>query len=158
MEETFELSSPEATFELGERLGGLLGPGDFVGLSGDLGAGKTLLVRGAARAIGCARAQVQSPTFTIVNSYAGGRLPVHHVDLYRIEGEDELYATGYFDLLEGDGALLVEWPERVARASPPARLELHFERLSETGRKLWIVARGERHEAILAALVRGRAA
>ena len=152
MESVIELSSVEATLELGERLGRALAPGDFVGLSGELGTGKTLFVRGVARGVGVAAGQVQSPTFTIINSYAGGRLPLHHADLYRLETPDELYATGYFDLLEGRGAMLVEWPERIGGAAPPGGLALRFERVSEKARRLSATADGARAEALLRAI------
>lgn len=152
MEGLIDLPAPEATLALGERLGRLLAAGDFVGLVGDLGAGKTLFVRGVARGLGVAPGQVQSPTFTLVNSYGGGRVPLHHADLYRLANLDELYATGYFDLLEGAGAMLVEWPERIAGAMPPERLELRFERSSETGRRLHARALGLRAETLLRAL------
>ena len=152
MEALIELPSPEQTFDLGARLGALLQPGDFLGLTGDLGTGKTLLVRGLAKGVGVAEGQVQSPTFTIVNTYAGGRLPLHHADLYRIESQDELYATGYFDLLEGEGALAVEWVERIPGALPAGRLQLRLERTSETGRRLRLEAVGPRHVALLCAL------
>jgi tRNA threonylcarbamoyladenosine biosynthesis protein TsaE len=143
-----ELASPEATFALGERLGRALRPGDFVALSGELGAGKTLFVRGVAASLGVPAGQVQSPTFTIINGYAGGRLLLHHADLYRVETHDELYATGYFDLFEGDGAMLVEWPERIAGSVPAQALELRFERVSDEARRLHAVARGSRAEAL----------
>ncbi|MHB8417101.1 MAG: tRNA (adenosine(37)-N6)-threonylcarbamoyltransferase complex ATPase subunit type 1 TsaE [Myxococcales bacterium] len=154
MEVVIELPSPEATYELGERLGRAIEPGDFVGLSGELGAGKTLLVRGVASGLGVPAGQVQSPTFTLVNSYAGGRFPLHHADLYRIETADELYATGYFDLLEGAGALLVEWPELIPGARPHQGLDLRLERTSENSRRLQAVARGARAEGLLRSCLR----
>jgi tRNA threonylcarbamoyladenosine biosynthesis protein TsaE len=149
LEAVIELPSPEATFDLGLRLGRLLEPGDFLGLTGELGTGKTLFVRGLSKGVGVAEGQVQSPTFTIVNTYAGGRLPLHHADLYRIESRDELYATGYFDLLEGEGAMAVEWVERIPGALPAGRLELRFERTGETERRLKLKAVSPRHEALL---------
>ena len=104
------LTSPEQTHALGVRLGALLAPGDFVGLVGQLGAGKTHFVRGVAEGAGVAPGEVSSPTFAIVHPYQG-RFPLHHADLYRLKDEDELYATGFFDLLGPDSAMLVEWLE-----------------------------------------------
>jgi tRNA threonylcarbamoyladenosine biosynthesis protein TsaE len=147
-----ELPSAEATFALGQRLGQALEAGDFVGLSGELGAGKTLFVRGVAQGLGVPPGQVQSPTFTIINSYGGGRLPLHHADLYRVESADELYATGYFDVLDAGGATLVEWPERIRSAWPAAGLALRFERVSESARRLHVEPRGTRAEALVRAL------
>jgi tRNA threonylcarbamoyladenosine biosynthesis protein TsaE len=101
--------SLEETHALGVKLGRLLEQGDFIGLAGELGAGKTALVRGICEGAGVDPAEVTSPTFTIVQSYLG-RVPIHHADLYRLSSADELYATGFFDL---EGAALVEWVDRV---------------------------------------------
>ena len=146
--------SARATAALGERLGRLLSPGDAVALTGELGAGKTQLVRGACRGAGVPEAQVASPSFAIVATYQG-RLPVHHADLYRVGDQDELYGTGFFDLLGGDGAVLVEWADRVPGALPPERLEIH---LSHDARRpgvrhLEAVGTGERGVALARALV-----
>ena len=89
--------SPEETHRLGVKLGQLLQPGDFVGLIGDLGAGKTHLVRGVAEGAGVAHSEVASPTFAIVYPY-DGRIPLYHADLYRLADYEELYATGFMDL------------------------------------------------------------
>jgi tRNA threonylcarbamoyladenosine biosynthesis protein TsaE len=97
------------THALGVKLGQQLQPGDFIGLAGELGAGKTALVRGICEGAGVDPADVTSPTFTIVQSYAG-RVAIHHADLYRLANGDELYATGFFDL---EGAALVEWIDKV---------------------------------------------
>lgn len=113
-----ESHSASETRVLGERLGWVLAPGDFVGLVGDLGAGKTELVRGIAEGVGVERSQVASPTFAIVYPYEGGRLPLFHADLYRVADYDELYATGFVDLLGAGGALVVEWIDRVWQAAP----------------------------------------
>ncbi len=117
--------SAAATRTLGRRLGALLRPGDVVALEGDLGAGKTELVRGACAGAGVPLEQVSSPSFAIVATYRG-RLPVHHADLYRIVDEDELYGTGFGDLVGGEGALLVEWADRIPGALPPERLVIRL--------------------------------
>ncbi|HUB05397.1 MAG TPA: tRNA (adenosine(37)-N6)-threonylcarbamoyltransferase complex ATPase subunit type 1 TsaE, partial [Myxococcales bacterium] len=88
-----------------------------------------------------------------INSYGGGRLRLHHADLYRVESADELYATGYFDVLDAGGATLVEWPERIRTAWPAAGLALRFERVSESARRLHVEPRGPRAEALVRALV-----
>lgn len=156
--------SARATFALGERLGRLLAPGDAVALTGELGAGKTQLVRGACRGARVPEAQVASPSFAIVASYRG-RLPVHHVDLYRIGDADELHATGFFDLLGGDGAILVEWADRVPGALPAERLEIHLRHDPRRPkvRHLELVGTGQRGTVLAKALAgprsrsRGRA-
>jgi tRNA threonylcarbamoyladenosine biosynthesis protein TsaE len=149
--------SARATFALGERLGRLLEPGDAVALTGELGAGKTQLVRGACRGARVPEAQVASPSFAIVASYRG-RLPIHHADLYRIADEDELHGTGFFDLLGGDGALLVEWADRVPGALPAERLEIHLRHDARRAavRHLELVGTGERGAALAKALAGSR--
>ena len=117
--------SAKATHALGARLGRLLVPGDVVALVGELGAGKTQLVRGACSGAGVRPEEVSSPSFAIVATYAG-RLPVHHADLYRIGDEDELYATGFGDLVGGEGALLVEWADRIPSALPAEKLTIRL--------------------------------
>lgn len=118
-------ASARATHALGTRLGKLLAPGDVVALVGDLGAGKTQLVRGACAGAGVPPGEVSSPSFAIVATYAG-RIPVHHADLYRIGDEDELYGTGFGDLVGGEGALLVEWADRIPSALPEAKLTIRL--------------------------------
>lgn len=146
---SLESGSPEQTHALGVALGRLLEPGHFVGLIGELGAGKTQLARGVAQGAGVPEREVASPSFAIVYPYRG-RIPLYHADLYRLADEDELYATGYFDLLSGDGALLVEWLDQVPSAAPPDRLILTLSYEDESRRKIEAVAQGPRHEALLA--------
>jgi tRNA threonylcarbamoyladenosine biosynthesis protein TsaE len=118
------LSDAEATAHAGVTLAALVQGGDAIALAGDLGAGKTTLVAGLARALGAGAAS--SPTFSLVNEYPGGRLVVWHVDLYRIEREAELIELGLDDLL-GDprGVCLVEWADRFA-VMPPDHLRLEL--------------------------------
>lgn len=139
--------SAEETFALGERLGRVLLDLDFVGLSGQLGAGKTLFSRGVAQGAGVPLEDVSSPTYAILQSYRG-RLVLHHADLYRLRGEDDLYATGYFDLLEGGGAWLVEWVEQVPSAQPADALSLRLEVVGAEARRLVVSATGPRAEAL----------
>lgn len=144
----------EETEALGEVLGSALIPGDFVALVGEFGAGKTAFVRGVARGAGVPpAAMVSSPTYAIVNAYRGGRLPVLHADLYRIVDAEELYDAGWYDLLGGDGALLVEWFDRVPEAAPKDWLELRFARIPK-GRELTFVPHGPRAQALVEAVRR----
>lgn len=147
--------SARATFALGQRLGRLLAPGDAVALTGELGAGKTLLVRGACRGARVPAAQVASPSFAIVASYQG-RLPVHHADLYRVGDADELYGTGFFDLLGGDGAVLVEWADRIPGALPEERLAIHLRHDARSAgvRHLELTGTGPRGAELARALAR----
>jgi tRNA threonylcarbamoyladenosine biosynthesis protein TsaE len=149
---TFRSESPDETHRLGVRLGELLQPGDFIGLIGDLGAGKTHLVRGVASGAQVARSEVASPTFAIVYPYRG-RIPLYHADLYRIADYDELYATGFLDLVGGDGAVLVEWLDRVPEAAPRECLRLSLRTVGDESRELHAEAFGRRPAELLAAWV-----
>ena len=145
--------SARDTFRLGERLGRLLGPGDVVALSGDLGAGKTQLARGICRGAGVPDAEVASPTFAIVATYRG-RLPVNHADLYRIGDEDELAATGFEELVGREGASVVEWADRFPGALPVERLEVRIEPdpAGPSLRRFVMLGTGARHAALARAL------
>lgn len=107
--------SPAETEALGARLAEALDAGRVVAFTGDLGAGKTAFVSGMARALGVEE-RVTSPTFTIVNEYEGGRLPLFHFDMYRLGGADELFHIGWEDYLSRGGVCAVEWSENVAEA------------------------------------------
>lgn len=143
-----ESRSTDETFSLGERLGRALEPGDFVGLDGQLGAGKTLFSRGVAKGAGVPLEDVSSPTYSIVQTYQG-RLVLHHADLYRLASEGDLFATGYFDLLESDGAMLVEWVSQVPGALPEDALHLRLEVTSDQSRAIEVLARGPRAVRLL---------
>lgn len=148
----FQTHSPEATRALGIKLGQVLAPGDFVGLIGDLGAGKTHFVRGVAEGAQVERSQVASPTFAIVYPYEGGRVRLYHADLYRLADYDDLYGTGFLDLVGGDGALLVEWLDNVPEAAPPERLVIRIEHPAAAAaeeRTFSVDAVGERPVALL---------
>jgi tRNA threonylcarbamoyladenosine biosynthesis protein TsaE len=133
--ERIETTSAAETEALGARVAERLAPGDVVVLSGEVGAGKTTLIRGAARALGVAE-PITSPTFTIGQRYSGGRLPVSHLDLYRLaslEGEDPALLDDY---LGPDGVAFVEWPAAGAgRLGRPA-LEIRLEHLGEERRAI----------------------
>ena len=108
-------NSEEETEALGARLAAVLTPGTVVAFTGDLGAGKTAFTRGLARGLGVTD-RVTSPTFTIVNEYEGGRLPLFHFDMYRLGSADELFHIGWEDYLARGGVCAVEWSENVAGA------------------------------------------
>ena len=108
-------NSPAETRALGRRLAGQMTPGTVIAFTGDLGAGKTALISGLAEGLGVT-GRVTSPTFTIVNEYEGGRLPLFHFDLYRLSGGDELYGIGWDDYLARGGVCAVEWSENAPEA------------------------------------------
>ena len=108
----FLTNSPEETEAVGAALGKILPPGTILAYRGDLGAGKTAFTRGLARGLGY-REPVTSPTYTIVNEYLGGRLPLFHFDMYRLGSSDDLWDIGWEDYLERGGICAVEWSENV---------------------------------------------
>lgn len=117
MNETVLLPTPEATLEWGRSLAAGLRPGGCIALCGGLGAGKTQAAKGIAAGLGC-DADVTSPTFSIVHEYSGGRLPVFHFDLYRIESEAELLSLGWDEYADEGGIMIVEWADRFPRLMP----------------------------------------
>lgn len=137
-----ETSSPEGTEALGGRIGRHLEPGDLLGLTGDLGSGKTCLVRGICRGLEV-RERVTSPSFLTVNEYRG-RLPVYHMDLFRVERVDDLRAHGYDEMIFGPGITVIEWNERIAHALPEERLDVGIEITGRETRRLTFYPRGSR--------------
>jgi tRNA threonylcarbamoyladenosine biosynthesis protein TsaE len=128
------LESAEETAALGRRTAGLIRPGDVVALSGELGTGKTTFARGLLHGLGF-DGDVASPTFAIVQSYDDLVVPLTHVDLYRIEDATELEELGLDDALI-DGALVIEWPERLGARLWPTALQLHLTAAGESARAL----------------------
>lgn len=107
--------SPAETEAVGEALAKTLRPGTVLAFRGDLGAGKTAFTRGLGRGLGCTE-RVTSPTYTIVNEYTSGRLPLFHFDMYRLSSEEDLFDIGWEDYLDRGGLCVVEWSERVSGA------------------------------------------
>lgn len=112
---TFTTTSPGETEAVGAALAKILAPGTILAYRGDLGAGKTAFTRGLAKGLGCTD-MVTSPTYTIVNEYLSGRLPLFHFDMYRLASADDLWDIGWDDYLDRDGICAVEWSENVADA------------------------------------------
>jgi tRNA threonylcarbamoyladenosine biosynthesis protein TsaE len=144
----FVSRSPEQTRRLGIRLGALLRPGDLLCLSGDLGAGKTTLVQGLAQGWGSLN-QVSSPTFVLCNEYhrADGRL-LYHLDAYRLANSAEAMDLD-LDYMMENGAMAVEWPERILAALPPQRLWLKLRYIAEEQRGMVFLPEGSRYEQIV---------
>ena len=132
----FITHSPEETEKIGEALAKSLQPGTILAYRGDLGAGKTAFTRGLARGLGC-KETVTSPTYTIVNEYLGGRLPLFHFDMYRLASSDDLWDIGWEDYLEREGVCAVEWSENVADAMENA-VTVTIEKLGENTRQITI--------------------
>ena len=133
---TFLTNSPEETEALGAALGRALRPGTVVAYRGDLGAGKTAFTRGLAKGLGC-REPVTSPTYTIVNEYLSGRMPLFHFDMYRLRSADDLFDIGWEDYLDRGGVCAVEWSENVAEAMEGA-VTVAIEKTGEDSRRITI--------------------
>ena len=118
----YRTTSPEETEALGVRLGECLHGGEVLALFGGLGMGKTAFTRGIAAGLGIPSG-VSSPTFALVHDYTG-RLTVHHFDMYRVDGWDDLYSTGFFDYLDTEDVLIIEWSENIEGALPPDAIRI----------------------------------
>ena len=125
----YRTDSPEETTAFGRALGTLLEPGDAVLLTGGLGAGKSVLARGLARGLGISQA-MPSPTFTLMQPYEG-RIPFYHFDLYRLDDPAEFYEAGLDEFIGGDGAAVIEWPDR-AELAPERRVAVHLARCDDS--------------------------
>lgn len=141
------------TQALGVALGRLLSDGDVIALHGPMGAGKTALAQGIGAGLEVEE-PVSSPTFALVHQYAGRR-PLWHVDAYRLEGPDEAVDLALAELLRGGGALIVEWPERLAPALPAHRLDIELVPEADERRRLVFRPHGARAEELVAALRKG---
>ena len=130
----FITHSPAQTEQLGQKLGQILPAGTVIAYRGDLGAGKTAFTRGLARGLGITD-PVTSPTYTIVNEYTSGRLPLFHFDMYRLRSADDLFDIGWDDYLERGGICAVEWSENVAEAMENA-LIITIQKTGEESRKI----------------------
>ena len=132
----FITNSPAETEKIGAALGQAVPAGTVIAYRGDLGAGKTAFTRGLARGLGCGE-MVTSPTYTIVNEYLGGRLPLFHFDMYRLRSSDDLFDIGWDDYLDRNGICAVEWSENVDDAMENA-IYITIEKLGEESRRITI--------------------
>ena len=132
----FTANSPAETERIGEALGKILPAGSVLAYEGDLGAGKTAFTRGLARGLGY-QDPVTSPTYTIVNEYLGGRLPLFHFDMYRLRSSDDLFDIGWEDYLERGGICAVEWSENVRDAMENA-ISVRIEKTGDESRRITI--------------------
>ncbi|HLZ48762.1 MAG TPA: tRNA (adenosine(37)-N6)-threonylcarbamoyltransferase complex ATPase subunit type 1 TsaE [Candidatus Limnocylindria bacterium] len=139
------------TERLGERMAAHAQPGDVIALWGELGAGKTVLARGIAIGLGLDEESVTSPTFIILHEHFGGRLPLYHLDLYRLARE-QLGSTGWEEALESGGVTVIEWPDRAGDDLPPDRVDVHLEHVAETKRRVSIEPTGPRSRRLVDAL------
>ena len=131
---TYITNSPAETEAIGAALGNIIQPGTVIAYRGDLGAGKTAFTRGLAKGLGCSEI-VTSPSYTIVNEYLGGRIPLFHFDMYRLRSSDDLFDIGWEDYLDRGGVCAVEWSENVEDAMEDA-LVITIEKLGEDTRRI----------------------
>jgi tRNA threonylcarbamoyladenosine biosynthesis protein TsaE len=129
--------NPEETKDIGYRLGMLLKPGDVVGLYGELGAGKTTMVKGIARAFGIDEREVMSASFTIISEYATNP-PFAHIDLYRIGEVSELPEIGLWDQIGGEGISVIEWPEKAGELLPGDMIRVMVKSIDDSLREITI--------------------
>jgi tRNA threonylcarbamoyladenosine biosynthesis protein TsaE len=149
---TIVSKSSRQTMTWGKKLGRLVQGGEIIGLVGELGAGKTCFVRGFASGIGVSQeAWVRSPTFTLINEY-NGRVPVYHIDLYRVGTRAEQAGLNLREYLYGDGVSLIEWFEYLDADEVDEHLEIKFTHLGGAQRELTFAAHGERYQMLLKAL------
>jgi tRNA threonylcarbamoyladenosine biosynthesis protein TsaE len=135
---TCESTSVEQTEAIAAELSRRLTGGEVIALEGDLGAGKTQFVRGLVRGLGGDPRSVSSPTFVLLNVYDSGRLTVYHLDAYRITGADDFEAIGFSELLEQNGVIAVEWPNRVDALLPATRIRVRITATAESSRQIEI--------------------
>lgn len=137
----------QATIAYGYQLGQLLQPQDLILLDGDLGAGKTTLTQGIAQGLGIKR-PIKSPTFTLIREYQSGRIPLYHMDMYRLENSsaDELGLSEYFN---GDGAVVIEWSQFIKDVLPTSYLRIVLKQQQPTSRELNFQALGRRYQQLL---------
>lgn len=135
---TFDAHSLEDTAAFAAQLAATLKPGDVIALDGELGAGKTTFVRALVESLGGAANAVSSPTFMLLNIYSTPRMPVFHLDAYRLGGADDLEAIGFDELLSARGLVIVEWASRVSEALPASHVEIAIESIGETSRRFLV--------------------
>jgi tRNA threonylcarbamoyladenosine biosynthesis protein TsaE len=141
-------TNQEQTWQIGEMLGSRLEAGDTVCLYGDLGAGKTSFSYGIALGLEVEEQYITSPTFTFVNEYQG-RVPLYHIDLYRLKDPDELENIGFEEYLDSDGVTVIEWAEKAEDVLPRECLSIYLSYVNDNSREIGFLAEGERYRKIV---------
>jgi len=140
-----QTNSPSETIRIGKRIGGLLRAGDVVALIGELGAGKTLLVKGLAEGVGADKeTYISSPSFTLINEYRG-RMPFYHIDLYRLSDGKEAGELGLEEYFHGQGITAIEWADRISSLLPDELLRIHIHYTGKQTRSLEMTGIGKRY-------------
>lgn len=145
----FQTNRTSETIRMGKRLGHLLQPGDVVALVGELGTGKTQFIKGLAEGVGIEKATyVSSPSFTLINEYAG-KIPFYHIDLYRLESEKEAEGLGLEEYIRGDGITAIEWADRIPSLLPEELLLVKIHYTGENTRTIEIRPKGKRYGELM---------
>ena len=141
--------SVKDTLNIGKKIVRLLKKGDIICLFGQLGAGKTVLVKGLAMGLGMKKEEIVSPTFVLLNRYEKGRLPLYHFDLYRLESKKDILALGYEEYFYGDGVSVIEWADRLGNLLPKEYLKVNLNIKNAHARQLIFSARGKNYTDLL---------
>lgn len=132
---TFLTKSSEETIELGRKIGKLLKPGDIIAMSGTLAAGKTTITKGIAESLGV-KDNITSPTFCLISEYEGEKMPLYHMDVYRLDGEDDFLNLGVEEMLYGNGVCIIEWSEKVKKVLPKKTIYMNITPNSDSSRSI----------------------
>lgn len=134
---TYITHSAQETVDLGEKIGSLLKSGDVIAMIGTLAAGKTTITKGIAKALGITDV-VTSPTFCLISEYEGTKMPLYHMDVYRLDGPEDFINLGVEDMLDGDGVCIVEWSEKVSSELPKRTIKIEITPLEDGSRQIKI--------------------
>ena len=143
MKKEFVTNSPLETIELAKKIGSLINEPSVIAFMGGMGSGKTCFTTGFVKGLDYF-GEVNSPTFAIVNEYLGGRIPIYHFDMYRIADEDELYSIGFYDYLDQDGVLVIEWSENIKESLPEDTVYITFSNAHQNSRTITIECADEK--------------
>ncbi|MBR6153912.1 MAG: tRNA (adenosine(37)-N6)-threonylcarbamoyltransferase complex ATPase subunit type 1 TsaE [Treponema sp.] len=134
---SFKTNSAEETIELGKKIGSMLKPGDIIAMEGTLAAGKTTITKGIAGALGI-EDNITSPTFCLISEYYGNKMPLYHMDVYRLDGPEDFLNLGVEELLYGQGVCIIEWSEKVKSVLPSKTITLSITPEDDGSRKIEI--------------------
>ncbi|MDO9465053.1 MAG: tRNA (adenosine(37)-N6)-threonylcarbamoyltransferase complex ATPase subunit type 1 TsaE [bacterium] len=148
MKKAVTTNNPEETKCLGKKIGRFLKEGDVIALVGNLGAGKTVIANGLCTGLGVKEDYITSPTYTIINQY-DGRIPVYHIDLYRLNDSKELYNIGWDEYIYGNGTCIIEWADKAAEMLPEEYLMVNIEVTGKDKRKITLQAKGVSYKNLL---------
>ena len=134
---SFKTNNAEETIELGKKIGSMLKPGDVIAMEGTLAAGKTTITKGIAAALGVDDT-ITSPTFCLISEYSGNKMPLYHMDVYRLDGAEDFLNLGVEELLYGPGVCIIEWSEKVRTVLPSRTITLSISTEADGSRKIEI--------------------